>query len=306
MTAALGARSFEVRPFRPEDAEQVTALAPRLAERVAAWREPAAVLAAVQGWVRDSVQAAGEPGHAVLVAAAAGQIAGVVTVAEREHFTGQIDAYAGELAVRRGLERRGVASALMAAAERWAAQRGLRFITLETGAANGPARRLYESLGYQDEDVRLTKAVGAAGPEPGLAAGPGEQPSGPFEYQVSVRWRDVDALGHVNHAVFLTYLEEARDAFYARVLRGDPDYVVVRIEADLRAEVRYPDRQVTARIAVERVGTTSLTTRETVLTPSRQVAADARVVTVRWDASQRRRVPFTPAERAELAAARAG
>ncbi len=107
----------------------------------------AAVLAAVQGWVRDSVQAAGEPGHAVLVAAAAGQIAGVVTVAEREHFTGQIDAYVGELAVRRGLERRGVASALMAAAEQWAAQRGLRFITLETGAANGPARRLYESRG---------------------------------------------------------------------------------------------------------------------------------------------------------------
>jgi acyl-CoA thioesterase FadM len=25
-----------------------------------------------------------------------------------------------------------------------------------------------------------------------------------FEHQVSLRWRDVDALGHVNHAVFLT------------------------------------------------------------------------------------------------------
>ena len=29
-----------------------------------------------------------------------------------------------------------------------------------------------------------------------------------FEHPVDVRWRDVDALGHVNHAVFLTYLEE--------------------------------------------------------------------------------------------------
>ena len=42
-----------------------------------------------------------------------------------------------------------------------------------------------------------------------------------FEHQVSLRWRDVDALGHVNHAVFLTYLEEGRDAFYAQALGRD-------------------------------------------------------------------------------------
>jgi len=63
-----------------------------------------------------------------------------------------------------------------------------------------------------------------------------------FEHPVNVRWRDVDALGHVNHAVFLTYLEEGRDAFYMQVLGTDPSYVVVRIEVDLRAEVRYPDQ----------------------------------------------------------------
>ena len=90
-----------------------------------------------------------------------------------------------------------------------------------------------------------------------------------FGYPVDVRWRDVDALGHVNHAVFLTYLEEGRDAFYTRALGSDPLYVVARIEVDLRAEVRYPDRRVTARIAVERLGKTSLTTRETVLAPAR-------------------------------------
>jgi len=122
-----------------------------------------------------------------------------------------------------------------------------------------------------------------------------------FERTVDVRWRDVDALGHVNHAVFLTYLEEGRDAFFAHVL-GDPVYVVVRIEIDLRAEVRYQDRQVTVRIEVERLGTTSLTTRETVLTPAQEVAAEARVVAVRWDADLSKPVPFSEAERARLAA----
>jgi len=124
-----------------------------------------------------------------------------------------------------------------------------------------------------------------------------------FEHPVNVRWRDVDALGHVNHAVFLTYLEEGRDALYARIVGGDPIYVVVRIEIDLRAEVRYPDRKVTVRIEVERVGTTSLTTRETILTPAGEVAAQARVVSVRWDAGGGKPVPFTEAERAQLAAA---
>ncbi|SRR6266581_17913 len=127
-----------------------------------------------------------------------------------------------------------------------------------------------------------------------------------FEHPVDVRWRDVDALGHVNHAVFLTYLEEGRDAFYAQALRGDPEYVVVRIEIDLRAEVRYSDRRVTVRIEAERVGTTSLTTRERILTQAKEVAAEARVVTVRWDPGNRKPVPFSEAERAQLAAAMNG
>jgi acyl-CoA thioester hydrolase len=127
-----------------------------------------------------------------------------------------------------------------------------------------------------------------------------------FERLVPVRWRDTDAQGHVNHAVFLTYLEEGRDAFYTQAIGVDPIYVVVRIEMDLRAEVRHPDQQVTVRIQAERLGTTSLTTRETVLTPAGEVAAEARVVTVRWDPGQRQPVPFSQDERTRLSAAMTG
>jgi acyl-CoA thioester hydrolase len=123
-----------------------------------------------------------------------------------------------------------------------------------------------------------------------------------FERVVDVRWRDTDALGHVNHAVFLTYLEEGRDAFFVQTFGGEPDYVVARIEIDLRAEVRHPQRRVTVRLAVERLGTTSLTTRETILTAAREVAAEARVVTVRWDRRARKPVPFSETERARLTA----
>ncbi len=127
-----------------------------------------------------------------------------------------------------------------------------------------------------------------------------------FEHPVQVRWRDTDALGHVNHAVFLTYLEEGRDAFYTQALGSDPHYVVVRLEVDLRAEVRHPDQRVTVGIQAERLGSTSLTTREVILTASGEVAAEARVVTVRWDPIRGKPIPFSPTERTRLTAAMTG
>ena len=152
-------QQVEIRPVQPGDHAEVLALAPRLTEGVAAWRDPQAVLRAVRGWVESSLGAAGGPGHAVYVAVAEGRVAGVVTVAEQAHFTGQKDAYVGELAVAPGLARRGIATQLMNAAEAWAARRGLAFLTLETGAANHAARAFYAQRGYREEDVRLTRAL---------------------------------------------------------------------------------------------------------------------------------------------------
>jgi acyl-CoA thioester hydrolase len=126
--------------------------------------------------------------------------------------------------------------------------------------------------------------------------------SGVFEHEVTVRWRDVDGLGHVNHVVFLTYLEEGRDAFYAEVLGRDPHYVLARMEIDWRAEIRPADRRLRVRIEVERVGTTSLTTRETIRTPAGVTAAEARVVTVLWDADDRKPLAFAADERERLTA----
>jgi ribosomal protein S18 acetylase RimI-like enzyme len=154
-----GYQPVEIRPVQPGDHAQVLALAPRLTEGVAAWRDPQAVLRAVCGWVESSLESAGQPGHAVYVAVADGRVTGVVTVCERAHFTGQVDAYVGELAVAAGLERHGIATQLMDAAEAWAARRGLAFLTLETGAANQPARAFYARRGYRDEDIRLTRAI---------------------------------------------------------------------------------------------------------------------------------------------------
>lgn len=151
---------MQVRRYAEADRAAVIALAPRLTEGVAGWRDRRAVRAAVLGWVTESLAAAAADDHAVLVADDDGMVLGFVTCAEREHFTGEVDGYVGELVVAGGCVRRGVGSALMAAAEQWAADRGLSRITLETGAANTAARGFYGALGYRNEDVRLSKRVG--------------------------------------------------------------------------------------------------------------------------------------------------
>ena len=148
-----------VRSYEPSDQQAVLALAPRLRFGVALWRDPDAVGQSVAGWVRDSLDRHRDDDRAVLVASAGGQIVGVVTVAERQHFTGQVDAYVGELVVRADHERGGVGTLLMRSAEQWARDRGLRHLTLETGAANEPARAFYARLGYHEEDIRLTTTL---------------------------------------------------------------------------------------------------------------------------------------------------
>src|SRR5437879_4073510 len=146
---------FTVRRYRDGDAVAVMALADRLTVGVAPWRDERAVLAAVRGWVGDAVggDLEAEP---VWVAEMDRAVVGFVHGGERRHFSGETDAYVGELVVARHAEGQGVGRALLAEVQRWAVGRGGRRLTLETGAANGSARAFYAALGFQEEDVRLS------------------------------------------------------------------------------------------------------------------------------------------------------
>lgn len=65
-----------------------------------------------------------------------------------------------ELYVEPTFRRQGIARGLIALAERVAAERGARTLTLLTGADNLPARALYGALGYVEDDISLTKTLG--------------------------------------------------------------------------------------------------------------------------------------------------
>jgi ribosomal protein S18 acetylase RimI-like enzyme len=146
-----------IRPFVPSDRDAVLALAPRLTIGVARWRDPAAVATAVRGWLEASTEPS-QRGLA-LVAVVEGRITGFISAEASRHFAGEADAYIGELVVDERAEGQGIATRLVHAAERWAVANGHRCITLNTGAANERARHLYRHLGFEEEDVKLTRVL---------------------------------------------------------------------------------------------------------------------------------------------------
>jgi acyl-CoA thioester hydrolase len=120
------------------------------------------------------------------------------------------------------------------------------------------------------------------------------------EKRIEIRWRDLDALGHVNNAVYATYLEEARDEWMQRALEGAGDlwdYVLVRIAIDFRRELTQGDDAVLVRTRLTRIGTSSLTLREEVLKLDGTLSAEAESVVVARDRVTGASRPLTVAER---------
>ena len=85
----------------------------------------------------------------------------------------------------------------------------------------------------------------------------------PIQLHIPVQWGDMDALQHVNNAVYLRWFESARIAYFLRVglldrvERERIGPILARATVDFRRPVTYPDT-VTCSATVARVGRTSL------------------------------------------------
>ncbi|MFD6337532.1 MULTISPECIES: thioesterase family protein [unclassified Streptomyces] len=84
-------------------------------------------------------------------------------------------------------------------------------------------------------------------------------------YNCPLRWSDMDAFGHVNNAVFISYLEEARIDFMFRLAPGDgsPSFsggsVVARHEIDYKRPLVHRHEPVTIESWVTKINAASLT-----------------------------------------------
>jgi GNAT superfamily N-acetyltransferase len=153
------ANVWTIRQATPADRAFLEGLAPRLAIGIPPWRAAAAMTATMRGFLLEDLARMGPDATVLIASGADGAPVGAATISRSKHFTGSPQADLGELAVVAEVEGQGAASALLAAAEAWARERGLPFVALATGAANTRARAFYARHGYGDEDVRLVKPL---------------------------------------------------------------------------------------------------------------------------------------------------
>ena len=125
------------------------------------------------------------------------------------------------------------------------------------------------------------------------------------EVTIPIRWRDVDNYGHVNNAVYLTYLEWARDEWIQSVVGSVADtwdFVLAHAEIDYRQELTQDDGEVIVRCRLDRIGTSSVRTREEIRKRDGTLSAEASAVIVPKDAKAGGSRPLTDQERKLLEA----
>jgi acyl-CoA thioester hydrolase len=107
----------------------------------------------------------------------------------------------------------------------------------------------------------------------------------PFVHRERVRFRDLDGFGHVNNAVYLTYLEEARNALLAHLglarRVAEITMILARAEIDFRAQAGIGD-ELEIGVRPARLGTKSFDL-EYVVRAGERVVAEARTVLVGYD-----------------------
>jgi acyl-CoA thioester hydrolase len=124
--------------------------------------------------------------------------------------------------------------------------------------------------------------------------------------EVEIRWRDMDAFGHVNNAVFLTYFEAARDDLLSHLCASDEDvwrFVIRRVELDFLSQLTQADGAVRIEARLERIGSSSLRTIERLTARSDgRLAAEARAVMVHLDDTRTRPAAIPDELRARITA----
>lgn len=128
-----------------------------------------------------------------------------------------------------------------------------------------------------------------------------------FIHRLEVRFRDCDALGHVNNAVYLTYLEQTRFHHW-RTLWGFgtpqlppdmPGVILARVECDYKRPAKYGD-VLEVRLTVGEMGRSSFRYEYEIVDAEGRTVLAAKTVQVMYDYSTERPVPIPDDIRALL------
>jgi acyl-CoA thioester hydrolase len=132
------------------------------------------------------------------------------------------------------------------------------------------------------------------------------EPAFRYAKRIEIRFRDCDPLGHVNNAVYATYFEMARFAYWREALGYTSadgfSFIMARIECNYRSQVRAGE-SLDVGIRVGRIGRSSFTFDYLVTeSESGRVVADGNSVQVMYDYAAQRSRPVSDVFRARVGA----
>jgi acyl-CoA thioester hydrolase len=113
---------------------------------------------------------------------------------------------------------------------------------------------------------------------------------------IQVRFRDTDAFGHVNNAVFATYVELARVRYLTEILQPEGPFdrmplILARVEIDFRSPILFGE-EVMVETRVDRIGRSSIGMGHRMTAgPDHRLAADVHSVLVTYDYGDASSIP---------------
>ncbi len=118
----------------------------------------------------------------------------------------------------------------------------------------------------------------------------------PFHVEVDTRWRDLDAFGHVNNAVFATYIETARGTLFEKWnLPFDgtgQSLIVASITIDYLKQIKHPTKMIIGQ-RISRIGNSSFDIESSIFTKENKQSpiANSKVIVVCFDFDTQKPVP---------------
>lgn len=127
---------------------------------------------------------------------------------------------------------------------------------------------------------------------------------------VQIRFKDVDMMGHVNNANFLTYVEDARLKYFEDVTGKDSDWshqnglILGRIEIDYKLPMHYKD-VISVHTRCSRIGNKSfelswIIAREPKLNEGKEILAEGIAVLVCYDYKQKKSIEISQERKQQI------
>jgi acyl-CoA thioester hydrolase len=131
-----------------------------------------------------------------------------------------------------------------------------------------------------------------------------------YRHRVGVRFRDCDAMGHVNHAVYFTYFEQCRLHLWRELTGAAHPHtrvVIARAECDYRAPAHFGD-DLDVSVRIGSVGRTSFVLEYQIARSGTDslVIAIGKTVMVAYDRDAARSIALPDATRTLLESLRRG